>query len=193
MIKIGLTGGIGAGKTEITKIFKILGIPVYYSDLQSKIIINSDLDIINKLKSRFGDNIYINNHLDSKKLGEIVFNSSNELDYLNKIIHPAVEKDFDDWIKIQNSKYVIKEAAILFESGTYKKLDKIISVISTSEIRIKRVIKRDKVSKNVVIQRINKQISDVEKIKLSDYLIYNNEKVLVVPQVMEIHQQIINL
>ncbi len=192
MLKIGLTGGIGSGKTTVAKIFELLGINVYYADIRAKKLLNS-FELRPKITKIFGD-IYKNGLLDKKKLAEIVFNDKNKLQQLNKIVHPAVERDFELWCKnkIANH-YIIKEAAILFESGSHKYLDKIIMVFAPEDVRINRVCKRDNTTREKVIARIKNQWSDEEKIKLSDFVIKNYGNNLVIPQVLAIDKALRSL
>ncbi len=192
MKKIGITGGIGSGKSVVCKIFNNLKVPVYNSDEIAKKILNSDEKIISTLKNNFGDNIYLDsNVLDKKKLSEIIFNDKLSLKKVNEIVHPVIKKHFQNWLKKrkkENHKYIIKEAAILFESGTFRELDKIITVFSPENIRIKRLEIRDKVDVNTIRKKISNQISEEEKIKMSDFVIYNDDKNLLVPQVLKIHK-----
>jgi len=188
MIKIGITGGIGSGKTTVCKIFEVMKIPVYYADIEAKIIINTDIEIKNSLISLFGKNIYLQNGtIDKKQFSEIIFNDKQILAKVNSIIHPVVKKYYEQWLfQNKNYKFTVKEAAILFESGAYKQVDKIITVVSPLEKRIERIMKRDNTSREIVLKKINNQMSDEEKIKKSDFVIYNNDKTLLLPQILEI-------
>lgn len=183
---IGLTGGIGSGKTTIARLFEAEGIPVYISDDEAKKIMLSPITV-EKVKQEFGDRVIDNNQIDRKVLSEIVFNNPEQLKKLNSIVHPLVKKHFDDWVK-QNSNhpFVIKEAAILFESGSYKYCDKIITVTAPEEIRILRVIKRDNVNREEVLRRIGNQISEKERIERSDFVIHNEDKNTAKEQFLEI-------
>ncbi len=192
MIKVGLTGGIGSGKTTIAKIFEVLGIPVYNSDIRAKEILYSE-NILKKIKENFGEKVFEKGILSKKKLAQIVFSDKNKLQILNNIIHPAVAKDFAQWYKMQTAPYIIKEAAILFESGAYKTMDYIITVYAPKNERIKRVIKRDGITEKEVLARIKNQWSDIKKIKNADYVIKNYNSFLVIPQVLKIHQELLNL
>ena len=172
---IGLTGGIGSGKTTIANHLKSLGIPVYNSDEQAKKILYLP-ETIKSLKSVFGNSIFSNNLLDKEKLSQLVFNNQEELKVLNQIIHPKVKIDFDKWLLAnKNAKLVIKEAAILFESGIYKDCDAIISISAPQEIRVQRVIERDHVNYDEVMSRINNQWTDEMRNKKSDYVIDNQD------------------
>ncbi len=195
MIKVGLTGGIGSGKTTVAKVFKTLGVPVYYSDIEAKIITVSDEKVIKALISEFGNNVYLpDGNVNKPYLSKLIFENNESREKINNIIHPAVAKHFNEWVKAYETvgqKYVVKEAAILFESGAYKQVDKIITVVTDVNQRIERLIKRDNNSREEVIQKINSQISDEDKIKLSDYVIYNNDDDMILPQVLEIIEKIV--
>ena len=194
MYIIGLTGGIGSGKTIISKIFKNLGIAVYNSDIEAKKLMNSDFDIINKLKMVFGYDIYNEkNQLNKKKLAELIFNNKDKLNTVNTIVHPAVKKHFNNWVIKQTTPYVIKETAILFESGIYKDVNKIITVTAPLKLRIKRISERDNISEDDIMQRINKQTDDNFKIHNSDFIINNNEFELTIPQIFKIHNKILKI
>jgi len=172
---IGLTGGIGSGKTTIANHLKSLGIPVYNSDDQAKKILYLP-ETIKSLKSVFGNGIFSNNLLDKEKLSKLVFNYPIQLKLLNQIIHPAVKVDFDKWLFAnKNAKLVIKEAAILFESGSYKDCDAIISISAPQELRIQRVIDRDHATYEEVMSKINNQWTDDMRNKKSDYVIDNQD------------------
>ncbi len=192
MKKIGITGGIGSGKSTVCKIFESLGIPVYYADNEARSLTNNHPDIINGFRKLFGDDIYINGELNRKKVGESAFRDKKLLANLNKLIHPVVAEHFDNWYQQHsNSAYILKEAAILFESGAYKQVDKIITVTAPEELRIKRVMERDGIAEGEVVDRINNQWNDQEKIKMSDFVVYCNDVELVIPQVIKIHKNII--
>jgi dephospho-CoA kinase len=170
---IGLTGGIGSGKTTIANHLKSLGIPVYNSDEQAKKILYLP-NTITSLKSVFGITIFTNNLLDKEKLSKLVFSNPEQLKLLNQIIHPKVKVDFVKWLNAnKNSPIVIKEAAILFESGSYKDCDKIISISAPLELRIQRVIERDHLSYDQVMSRINNQWTDEMRLRNSHYIIEN--------------------
>lgn len=188
---IGITGGIGSGKSTIAKVFMSLSYPVYNSDTKAKELINSNEELINSIKLSFGNDIYNSNGLDRKKMASIVFNNPEKLELLNSIIHPAVGKDFEKWIDLQNTSFILKEAAILFETGIYKSLHKTILVSAPQETRIERVIKRDNTNQEEVLSRMNNQWSEEKKTELADYVIDNSGNKLVIPQVLEIIKQIL--
>ncbi|MDO4727895.1 MAG: dephospho-CoA kinase [Bacteroidota bacterium] len=186
---IGLTGGIGSVKSTVAKMFEALGVPVYIADLKAKAIMDMP-EVIQEVQSIFNQNVLTEeNKLDRKKIASIVFEDSHKLSKLNEIIHPKVQKDFNDWtIKHLNYRYIIKELAILFENKAEKQFDKIILVTAPLEIRINRVIMRDKITRNEVLNRINNQLPDSEKIKRSDFIINNLDLKSTEQEVLKIHQ-----
>lgn len=191
MIKIGITGGIGSGKSTVCEVFKSLGVPVYHADQRAKVLMNQSADIREGLIKLFGEQIYQSNlEIDRAALSAIIFNNKQALSSINELIHPAVYNNFFDWCTGQQSAYVLMEAAILFESGGYKKLDKTILVTAPEELRIKRVQKRDKASEQEIKARINNQLSDKEKLKLTDYIIVNDGKQLITPVIVQLHKQL---
>lgn len=170
---IGLTGGIGSGKSTIAGFFEEAGIPVYIADDEAKKIMNQP-EVMQEIQSIFEDNVIENAQLNRKKIAQLVFSKPQKLEELNQIIHPKVKKHFLDWIeKHSDSPFVIKEAAILFESGTYKDCDKIIVVTAPEAIRIQRVINRDKVSEKEILERISNQWDEEKKVALADFVIQN--------------------
>ena len=185
-IKVGVTGAIGAGKTFVSSIFEKLGFPVFNSDVEAKKCMQSDMYLIEQIKVIFGDKVYENNILQKDILSEIIFNDNEKLKSLNHLIHPVVSKNFMNWCELQNSDIIIKEAAILFESGSNDFLDKIICVSAEEEIRIKRVMLRDKCDKNHVLSVMSKQMTQKEKEKLSDFIIINDDKKLLMPQIVDV-------
>tara|TARA_B100001248_G_scaffold245783_1_gene215896 strand:- start:358 stop:936 length:579 start_codon:yes stop_codon:yes gene_type:complete len=188
---VGLTGGIGSGKSSVLNQFKNLGINTYSADNAAKKLINSDKDLIKSIKNLFGDNIYENNILDSVKLSKIVFKDPYKLKSLNSIIHPAVAKDFESFIKTINGDYVVKEVAIIFETNTEHNYNKIILVRAPLEERIKRVILRDNLSREDVIKRVNNQIDDSTIIDNCDYIIENINLKDLKEKVLKIHIDLI--
>lgn len=175
MLKVGITGGIGSGKTYISNMFEKLGVPIYYSDTRAKELMNEDLQIKHKLIELFGADTYKNNKLDNIYLANIVFKQKEKLEQLNGVVHPAVALDYTKWCKKhENYAYTIKEAALLFETGIYKELDKTILVHATKDIRTLRVMQRDKVSKQQVEARMNNQMDDFAKMDLADFILHND-------------------
>jgi dephospho-CoA kinase len=194
MLKIGITGGIGSGKSTISKIFELLGIPVYYADDRAKDIMVRDAELIAQIKTHFGNEIYDEHGtLNRKLLGSIVFKDKEKLSLLNSLVHPATIRDADQWALEQKAPYVLKEAALLFESESFHHLDKIIGVYAPQALRIQRVMKRDHVTREDVLARMHKQIDEAIKMKLSDYVIYNDEQQMVIPQVLALHEQFLAL
>lgn len=192
MIKVGITGGIGSGKSTVCKIFESLGIPVYYADQQARSLSDHHPEIIKGVKHLFGDDIYTDDQLNRKKVGELVFVNKKLLNSLNQIIHPVVAQHFENWLKINaKAPYIMKEAAILFESGAYKQVDKIITVSSPKELRLTRVMERDRLSKEEVERRMLNQMDEADKIKKSDFVINNNDIDLVVTQVLLVHKALL--
>ncbi|MBV5312694.1 MAG: dephospho-CoA kinase [Prolixibacteraceae bacterium] len=191
MIKVGITGGIGSGKSTVCKVFRVLGVPVFEADSIAKQLMNTDLLLQKKLIDLFGPSVYQQDQtIDRKYLAGIVFNNPSLLGQLNEIVHPAVRKAFDEWCLTQQAPYVIHEAAILFESGFYKMMDKTITVVTDTEERVDRVVKRDHSTAELVIQRMKNQWSDKERIKLADFVIGNNDQELIIPQIVEIDKKI---
>ncbi len=189
---VGITGGIGSGKTTVCKIMSVFSIPVYYADIRVKKLYDEDIELKKKVIKLFGASIYTNNCLNRKKVAQRVFNNKDMLQKLNRIVHPAVEKDFQKWImNYLDATFVVKEAAILFENGGYKKMDYNVLVTAPEKIRIQRVIKRDGVSEGLVKKRISNQWVDEKKIPLADFVINCDEEHLVIPQVMDVIEEII--
>ena len=187
MIKIGLTGGIGCGKTTVANIFKQLGIPIYSSDSRAKDLLLNNHFLRESLISLFGDKVIIDGILNTSYIASKVFSNPKELIKLNALVHPFVQKDFDAWSASQNSDYVLKESAILIETGADKFLDKIILVISPEELKFSRVMLRDQITKEDVLLRMNKQWTDNQKRINADYIIYNDEKTSLINQILNLH------
>ena len=189
MLKIGITGGIGSGKTTVCKIFETLGVPVFYADTVAKQIMVSDELLVSGVKNTFGEESYLDGLLNNKYIASIVFSNSAELDKLNALVHPAVFRAFDQWLHgmHQNVPYVLKEAALLFESGSYKMTDKTILVIAPLEIKLKRVMFRDNVTADQILARMDKQFTDQQKLAMADFTIQNNETSSLIEQVMVLH------
>ena len=190
MLKIGLTGGIGSGKTTVAQVFELLGVPVYYADAASRRLYHSDPELKQQIKANFGDDMYEGNQLNRAKMAAVVFSDPEKLELLNQLVHPPTIRDAEKWMKEQTAPYVIKEAALLFESGSAAGLDYIIGVQAPVHLRIKRVMDRDGVSREEVQRRMNRQIDDTIKMKLCDFVIRNNEQELVIPQVLALHERL---
>jgi len=191
MLKIGITGGIGSGKSTVCRVFSALGIPVFEADRIAKDLMNTNEEIYEKLVNLFGATVYLTDHtVDRKYLAGIVFNNPSLLAKLNEIVHPVVSETFFNWCEKQQSPYIIHEAAILFESGFYKMMDKTIAVVTIENERIQRVMKRDGLTLELVNERIKNQWSDDERIKLADFVIGNNDDELIIPQIIEIDKKL---
>ncbi len=178
VIKVGITGGIGSGKTTVCKMFEELGVPVYYSDDRAKYLMQHEHHLIDEIKKSFGDDVYENCKLNRKLLAERVFNDKAKLDLLNSLVHPAVFRDTERWLEEQKERkvpYVIKEAALLVETGSYKTLDKLIVVTAPLDTRIKRVMTRDQLELEEVQARVRNQLPESEKVKLADFVITNDK------------------
>jgi len=189
---VGLTGGIGSGKTTIAKMFEDLGVPVYYADDEAKKLMNSSHKIKNELIQLFGKEAFKNGKLNRPFIATVIFNDKDKLNSINAIVHPEVEKHFNNWVKHQNSKYVIQENAIIFESGAQNRFDKIITVTAPEEVKINRVKKRDCISKSKVLERMRNQLKDGYKIENSSFVIKNLELEDSRVEVRKIHEFLIN-
>jgi dephospho-CoA kinase len=196
MMKIGITGGIGSGKSTVCRIFEQLGIPVFYADTVAKEIMISDAVLIAGLKGAFGEESYdAAGKLNNKHIAGIVFNNSAELAKLNALVHPAVFRAFDQWLTTvpATAPYILKEAALLFESGSYKSCDQNVLVVAPAAARLEWVMKRDGVTEEQVMARMSKQLTDEEKVKMADFLIRNDESQSLILQVTELHNQFIKI
>jgi dephospho-CoA kinase len=192
-LKLGVTGGIGSGKTTVCRIFEVLGIPVFSADDEARVIMDSDPSVIMQVNTLAGRDMYSGGALDRIAMANLIFNNRELLGKINNIIHPVVTGRFLDWEKSKSAPYVILEAAILFESGTAKLLDKVITVIAPVEERIERVVQRNSLTREQVVERINNQSEDKYKISLSDYVISNSENDMIIPAVLKIHKEMISL
>jgi len=194
MLKVGITGGIGSGKSIVCQVFKQLGIPVYHADIEARTLINTSMEIRNKLIELFGDDIYNSGKLRGDKLSEIIFNNKGALEKVNSIVHPEVRSHFLDWSAThKDKKYTLFEAAILIESGTYKLMDRIITVTAPEKLRISRVLDSKSFTERIIKNIIKSQLPDNEKIKHAHYIIVNDGKTLILPQIMEIHNKLVNI
>jgi len=196
MYKVGITGGIGSGKTTICKVFEVLGIPVFYADTVAKQIMVEDALLVDGIKSTFGKQSYFDDgKLNNKHIAGIVFNNEAELDKLNALVHPAVFRAFDTWEAQISSPvpYTLKEAALLFESGSYKMCDTNILVTAPMHIKINRVMQRDNVTTEQVRARMNKQMSDEEKTPFANHFIINDEAHSIIAQVLALHKQFLEI
>ncbi|MBK8787238.1 MAG: dephospho-CoA kinase [Chitinophagaceae bacterium] len=193
MLKIGITGGIGSGKSTVANLFEVLGIPVYNADLAAKRLMNEDVALKEKIKQQFGDDVYKNEKLDNKYLAQIVFSSEEKLHLLNSIVHPATINDANAWMLQQSTPYTLKEAALLFESGAAELLDYVIGVTAPAPLRLQRVMQRDNSSREDVMARMNKQMDEEIKMKLCNFIITNDEQQLLIPQVLALHETLLLL
>ena len=193
MVRVGLTGGIGSGKSTVAQIFEVLGIPVYYADVAAKKLMNEDAELRSAISTIFGKQAYANNILDRKYIASIVFSDPVKLELLNSIVHPATKKDGEAWMKQQTSPYAIHEAALIFEAKVSDRLDHVIGVSSPIELRIKRAMERDKVSRDEVLKRMDQQLDEDLKMNKCDFVLINDEQQLLIPQVLELHEKLIGI
>ena len=194
-LQVGITGGIGSGKTTVCKIFEILNIPIYYADMEAKKLMVTNELLIQEIKDFLGPKAYLEEgQLNRKYIAQQVFNDEQKLKRLNSIVHPAMYKDGLRWHKEQKGvPYTLKEAAILFESNGHRSMDKTILVVAPLDIRLERVMARDKATKEEVLARVSKQMPDEEKIPLADFIILNDGKAPIVPQILKIHDRIVEI
>lgn len=197
MLRIGLTGGIGSGKSTVAKIFASLGIPIYYADEENKRLMNEDESVKSAILQHFGAESYKEGKLDRRYLASQVFGNKEKLELLNSITHPAVIRHAEQWMKEKEElyrdtvPYVIKEAALIFESGSDKDLDLVIGVWSPQPLRIRRVMLRDNISNEEVLRRMEGQMDEDEKMKRCNFIIHNDEESLVTPQVIALHERFV--
>lgn len=195
MLKIGITGGIGSGKTTVCRVFELLGIPIFYADTVAKLIMNTDPVLKEEILKTFGQKSYsMDGELNRSYISSIVFKNESELDKLNALVHPAVFRAFDKWLGIHyDAPYIIKEAALLFETKSYTMCDLSVLVVSPEVLRVKRVIARDAISQDEIALRMKRQLSDEQKMKLADHILFNDESRLLIPQILELDQQFLNI
>ncbi|HEU4471782.1 MAG TPA: dephospho-CoA kinase [Flavisolibacter sp.] len=191
MLKIGLTGGIGSGKSTVARLFELLNVPVYYADEASKRLYHTHAGLMASLRQHFGEDIYAGNQLNRQALASIVFNDPQKLALLNRLVHPLTITDAAEWMDRQQAPYVVKEAAIIFESGSAAGLDYIIGVYAPRALRIKRVMDRDGLTREEVTGRMDRQINEEIKMKLCDFVLTNNEQELLIPQVLRLHARLV--
>ena len=193
VLKIGLTGGIGSGKSTVAQIFEVLGIPVYYADIAAKKIMNEDKELRSAIINIFGEQAYENNMLNRKYISSLVFSDPVKLQQLNQLVHPVTKKDGEAWMKQQISSYAIHEAALIFEAKVSDRLDYVIGVSSPIELRIKRAMGRDKVTREEVLKRMDQQLDEKLKMSKCNFVLINDEQQLLIPQVLELHEKLIVL
>lgn len=191
MLRVGLTGGIGSGKSTVAKVFEVLGIPVYYADIAAKQLMHEDEALKALLREHFGEAIYKEGKLDRSLLSSLVFNNKEKLELLNSLIHPATINAGLRWMEAQTTPYAIKEAALIFESGSQEHLDFVIGVYAPVSLRIQRVMERDKITREEVQRRMQYQIDEEMKMKLCNAVIVNDEQEMIIPQVLELHQKLL--
>jgi dephospho-CoA kinase len=191
MRKVAITGGIGSGKSFISNKFTELGVPIYNSDVRANIIINSNITVKKLLIKNFGDDSFINGELNKKLISKIIFNNKSKLDLINSIVHPFVNQDYNSWLLIQKASYTIYESAIIYENNSMHKFDKIIGVISDNKLKISRLLKRGMNMKSIT-NIMKNQTDDLEIIKISDFLIYNNLNNNLTNEVMRIHSNMLD-
>lgn len=194
MKKIGVTGGIGSGKSTVCKVFEVLGIPVYYADVEAKRLMQHNHLLKIAIREHFGHEVYDSDgNLDRMFLAKMVFSDKDKLALLNSLVHPVTIRDAELWAERQDAPYVIKEAALMFESEAFHYVDKVIGVSAPEPLRIKRTMNRDLVERGEVIRRIKNQMDEETKMKMCDYIIFNDEQQAVIPQVLELHEEILKL
>lgn len=193
MITVGLTGGIGSGKSTVARVFRVLGIPVFEADREARTLQDHDEDLRAAIAERFGADLYYTGTLDRRTLAQRAFGNDQALQDLNALVHPAVRKAFQNWAAEQRSTYVIMESAILVESGGYKAFDRTIVVNAPEDLRVKRVIGRDGVGAEEVRARMRHQASEEVRLAVAHHIIVNDESRLVIPQVLNVHDQLVNL
>lgn len=193
MLKIGLTGGIGSGKSTVARIFEILDIPVYYADNAAKRLMNTDPALREQIIAAFGAEAYTGGQLNRQYLAQQVFQDEKKLTKLNSLVHPATIYDAENWIAAQASPYAVKEAALIFESGSEKLLDYVIGVSAPQELRIQRTMPRDNISREEVLKRIQQQMDEKLKMERCNFIVYNDEEQPVLPQVIALHRQLLEL
>jgi dephospho-CoA kinase len=191
-MKLGITGGIGSGKTSVCRVFNILGIPVFSADPEAQRIMNSDKEVIEGINKIAGKNLYPGGLLDRMELAALIFNDPDSLSKVNSLVHPVVFDNFIRWSEEQKSPYVIMEAAILFESGASNLVDRVATVYAPVEERIARVTRRNQMTREQVMERIRNQIDDETRIKMSDYQINNSENEMIIPVILKIHEDLLN-
>ena len=189
MLKIGLTGGMGSGKTIVSRIFSVLGVPVFYADDAAKTVMNEDAELKQKIMSLFGPEAYMEDQLNRKYISSIVFNDPFKLEQLNALVHPVTIAAADKWMQQQTTPYVIKEAALMFEAGAAAHLDYVIGVFAPQAMRIQRAMQRDGITREEALARINNQVDDNIKMKLCDFVIVNDEQQSVLSQVLKLHEK----
>ena len=191
MLKVGVTGGIGAGKSTVCRVFETLGIPVFYADDAAKFLMNSDAELRRLIIQAFGEAAYQNESLNNNYLGKLVFGNPGKLAQLNALTHPAVIRFGETWMTQQSTPYALKEAAVFFESGSNKSMDLMIGVSAPLPLRIRRAMLRGDLSESQVLERVSKQMDEEEKMSLCDYRILNDDAHSIIEQVWNLHQELL--
>jgi dephospho-CoA kinase len=193
MLKIGITGGIGSGKSTVARVFETLGIPVYYADDAAKRLMQEDPELKKQIIALFGETAFTGGILNRPWISTQVFGNPEKVNALNAVVHPATIKDAHEWMSRQRTPYTLKEAALIFESGSEKELDYVIGVDAPQELRIQRVIERDHTTRDAILQRMKNQLDEAEKMKRCDFIIHNDGNQMVIPQVIALHHQLVEL
>ncbi len=193
MLNVGLTGGIGSGKTIASKIFEVLGIPVYQADVAAKRLMESNPVLKNQLIEQFGNDAFVDGKLNRSYIAEIIFNDKEKLQLINSLVHPYTIQDGIEWMKKQTSPYAIKEAALIFESGSQSNFDYIIGISSPLTLRLNRTLKRDNINRELVLEKMENQLDEETKMKLCDFVLLNDERTLLTTQVLAVHEKLIAL
>jgi dephospho-CoA kinase len=193
MLKIGLTGGIGSGKSTVARVLELLGIPVYYADDRAKMLMNTDAGLRQHIITAFGDGAYTGDKLNRKYIASVVFNDKEKLKLLNSFVHPATIADSEKWMQSQTTPYAVREAALIFESKVNLQLDYVVGVSAPLLLRIQRLTERDTVSPEEIEKRISSQMNEDEKMALCDFVIMNDEMQPVIPQVITLHEKFLRL
>lgn len=193
MLKVGITGGIGSGKSVVCQVFETLGMPVFYADTAAKYLMEHDRGLQQQIQSTFGEDVFTNGKLNTTALSTIIFSDADKRQVLNSLVHPATIRYGSEWMKRQTTPYVIKEAAILFESGSYKEMDIIIGVSAPYKMRLERAMQRDNTPAYKIEARMLAQMDEEEKMKRCHFVITNDGKQAIIPQVLQLHQTLLNL
>ena len=193
MLNVGLTGGIGSGKTIASKIFEVLGIPVYQADVAAKRLMETNPVLKNQLIEQFGNDAFVDGKLNRSYIAEIIFNDKEKLQLINSLVHPYTIQDGIEWMKKQTTPYAIKEAALIFESGSQSNFDYIIGISSPLTLRLNRTLKRDNINRELVLEKMENQLDEETKMKLCDFVLLNDERTLLTTQVLAVHEKLIAL
>lgn len=190
-LKLGVTGGIGSGKTTVCRVFSVLGIPVFSADNEARKFMNNDTSLIRQINLLAGKDLYTSGKLDRQELARLIFNDPDLLGRVNALVHPVVFDHFRKWVEKQDAPYVVMEVAILFESGASSLVDKVLTIVTPVEERIDRLVKGKKFTREEVLERIKNQIDDDFRISHSDYVIHNSENDMILPAILNVHKDLI--